>query len=126
MYPTSKEFLAPQADFSSRRLLVRDPGADRRPRGSLREAIHRAITVRHMSPRTEKAYVGWIRRFLAFHGGSHPLELRKADIEAFAGRRPRDSRFRHAWGATALTFTRSAPSLSGAAEAIKSRKENVL
>lgn len=83
MYPTSEEFLAPRADFSSLRPLVRDPNAGRRPRPSLREAIHRAITVRHLSPRTEKAYAGWIRRFLSFHGGRHPLELQKAEIEAF-------------------------------------------
>jgi integron integrase len=31
-----------------------------------------AIRTRHYSPRTEKAYVGWIRRFCSAHGGRPP------------------------------------------------------
>jgi integron integrase len=39
--------------------------------------------VRHYSRRTEKAYVGWIRRFILFHGKRHPAELGEADIARF-------------------------------------------
>ena len=31
-----------------------------------------AIRTRHYSPRTEKAYLGWIRRFVSAHDGRHP------------------------------------------------------
>jgi len=33
--------------------------------------------------RTEEAYVGWVRRYVAFHGRRHPRELGAAEIEAF-------------------------------------------
>ena len=57
---------------------VGDPSKPRlldRVRGSLR--------ARHYSFRTEKAYVAWIRRYLAFHRMRHPLEMGTAEITAF-------------------------------------------
>ncbi len=39
--------------------------------------------VRHLSRRTEKAYVGWIRRFILFHGKRHPSEMGAAEATAF-------------------------------------------
>jgi integron integrase len=36
-----------------------------------------------MSRRTEKAYLGWVRRFVLFHGRRHPTELGKREIEEF-------------------------------------------
>lgn len=39
--------------------------------------------MRHYSPRTEGAYVDWVRRFVLFHGKQHPVELGKEHIEAF-------------------------------------------
>lgn len=36
-----------------------------------------------MSRRTEKAYVGWIRRYVEFHSGRHPRELDEGDVNAF-------------------------------------------
>jgi hypothetical protein len=33
--------------------------------------------------RTEEAYVGWIRRFVVFHGKRHPRELGEPEINAF-------------------------------------------
>ena len=38
---------------------------------------------RHYSLRTEKAYVGWIRRFILFHGKRHPETMGEAEIDAF-------------------------------------------
>jgi integron integrase len=38
----------------------------------LLDRVRAAIRTRHYSPRTEKAYVGWIRRFVSAHGGRHP------------------------------------------------------
>jgi integron integrase len=42
-----------------------------------------SLRSRHYSPRTEQAYLAWIRRFVAFHGRKHPRELGAPDIEAF-------------------------------------------
>jgi len=43
------------------------------------------VTLRtlHYSARTEKAYVGWIRRFILFHGKRHPETMREIEIGAF-------------------------------------------
>ncbi len=43
----------------------------------------RVLRVKRYSPRTTEAYVGWIGRFVRFHEGRHPLELRAEDINAF-------------------------------------------
>ena len=39
--------------------------------------------MRHRSPRTEEAYVHWVRRFIRFHGLRHPRELGRQEITAF-------------------------------------------
>ena len=36
-----------------------------------------------MSPRTEEAYVGWIRRYIFFHGKRHPDLLTEREITMF-------------------------------------------
>ena len=62
--------------------LVHAPGSD--PEGG--EAVGvagRALKLRHYSQRTEEAYVGWIRRFVRYHGFRHPTELGAQEIEAF-------------------------------------------
>lgn len=45
--------------------------------------VRRALRVRHRSRRTEQAYVGWIRRFVHFHGMRHPAEMGGAEIEQY-------------------------------------------
>jgi integrase len=42
-----------------------------------------AARLRHLSRRTEKAYVAWIRRFVLFHGKRHPAEMGPAEITSF-------------------------------------------
>ena len=49
----------------------------------LLDQVRAAIRMRHYSRRTEEAYVGWIRRFIVFHGRRHPRELGEADVTAF-------------------------------------------
>ena len=49
----------------------------------LLDQVRHAITARHYSHRTEKSYVGWIRRFVLFHGRRHPAEMGEAEITAF-------------------------------------------
>jgi integrase len=39
--------------------------------------------MRHYSMRTEEAYVGWIKRFILFHGKRHPLEMGEDEITRF-------------------------------------------
>ena len=41
----------------------------------LLDRVRVGAATRHYSPRTEKAYVGWIRRFILFHGKRHPDEM---------------------------------------------------
>lgn len=38
---------------------------------------------RRLALRTERAYVGWTRRFVLFHGKRHPCELGGAEVAAF-------------------------------------------
>ena len=49
----------------------------------LLDRVRAAIRLRHLSRRTEKAYVGWIRRFILFHGKRHPNELGETEMAAF-------------------------------------------
>jgi integrase len=39
--------------------------------------------MRHYSPRTERAYVGWVRRFILFHGKRHPRDMGEEEVSAF-------------------------------------------
>jgi integron integrase len=39
--------------------------------------------MRRYSRRTERAYVGWIRRFILFHGKRHPREMGEPEVVAF-------------------------------------------
>jgi integron integrase len=45
--------------------------------------VREALRVRHRSPRTEKAYVGWIRRYIIINGKRHPSEMGAAEVEGF-------------------------------------------
>ena len=61
------------------------PGAPGTPPGAPRllDRVRTAIRARHYSLRTEEAYVGWIRRFILFHGKRHPKEMAEPEINAF-------------------------------------------
>ncbi|MDD5297168.1 MAG: phage integrase N-terminal SAM-like domain-containing protein [Rhodocyclaceae bacterium] len=39
--------------------------------------------VKHLSLRTEQTYVGWIKRYIYFHGKHHPKDMGAAEVEAF-------------------------------------------
>jgi len=56
-------------------------GLSREPR--LLDRVHVAIRARHFSWRTEKAYTGWIKRFIIFHGKRHPATLGEAEVTEF-------------------------------------------
>jgi integrase len=47
------------------------------------DMLHERARLRHLSPRTEKAYTDWVLRFVHFHGRRHPRELAEREIERF-------------------------------------------
>jgi hypothetical protein len=42
-----------------------------------------AMRVKHLSVRTEEAYLGWMRRYYEFHGRRDPAKLGAAELSAF-------------------------------------------
>lgn len=50
---------------------------------TLVEAVQATIRRLHYSPRTEEAYVHWIRAFIRFHGRRHPREMGALEVTAF-------------------------------------------
>jgi len=49
----------------------------------LLDRVRYALRVRQYSLATEKTYLGWIRKFILFHGKRHPAEMAKTEIEAY-------------------------------------------
>jgi hypothetical protein len=62
---------------------ARDAAASALRRPRLLDRVRDAIHSRHYSRRTEKAYVGWVRRYILFHGKRHPAELGAAEVTAY-------------------------------------------
>ncbi len=54
------------------------------PQGKkLLDQVSDAIRIKHYSPRTEKTYVDWIRRYILFHNKRHPKDMGAQEIQAF-------------------------------------------
>ena len=49
----------------------------------LLEQVRNAMRIRHLSLRTEEAYLAWIKRYVFFHQKKHPYELQEQHIEQF-------------------------------------------
>ncbi len=49
----------------------------------LLDVVRQRIRLRHLSYTTEKSYIGWIQRFVRFHGRRHPKEMGEAEIVSF-------------------------------------------
>ena len=49
----------------------------------LLDQVRDVIQLKHYSYRTEETDVQWIRRYILFHNKRHPLEMGRAEIEAF-------------------------------------------
>jgi integron integrase len=49
----------------------------------LLDRVRQAARLRHLSRRTEDAYVAWIRRFILFHGKRHPDGMGSLEVIAF-------------------------------------------
>jgi integron integrase len=61
-------------------------------RQPLSARVRAAIRLRHLSPRTEEAYLMWIRRFHEAHGGRDPARLGADEVTAFLSRLATDDR----------------------------------
>src|SRR6266403_4805117 len=53
------------------------------PRPRFLDRVRDAIRARHYSRRTEKAYVGWIKRYIFFHAKRHPAEMGAPEVSRF-------------------------------------------
>ena len=49
----------------------------------LLDQVRYAIRTRHLSYRTEQAYVNWIRSFILFHRKRHPTEMDESEVSQF-------------------------------------------
>ncbi len=49
----------------------------------LLDQVRRACRTKHLSLRTEQAYVGWTRRYVRYHGLRHPRQLGEDEVQAF-------------------------------------------
>src|SRR5262245_19742124 len=66
---------------SQRPFLVTATAPPRVPR--LLDRVREAVRVRHYSRRTERAYVGWVRRFVVWSGKRHPDQMGADDVRRF-------------------------------------------
>jgi integron integrase len=57
--------------------------APERRKPKLLDQVRQLMRLRHYSLRTEEAYVGWIRRYILFHGKRYPNELDEKDVSEF-------------------------------------------
>jgi integron integrase len=58
-----------------------DTAAAREPR--LLEQVRDLIRLKHYSIRTEASYLGWIRRFILYHGRRHPRDMGADEVTQF-------------------------------------------
>jgi integron integrase len=77
--------------------LVREPDAEpfepeRARAPTLAGRVREAMRLRRLSRRTEKAYMGWIRRFVLRHGKRHPSELGPEHVRDFLSGLASDAR----------------------------------
>jgi integron integrase len=61
------------------------PALPRGEKGDIYDRVHEAIRARHLSPRTEESYVGWIRRFIS-QAGRRPEDIGEEEIGRFLTR----------------------------------------
>ncbi len=54
-----------------------------RQKTKLLHSLRANLRLRHFSPRTEAAYVAWVRRFVRYHGLRHPAERGAPEVVRF-------------------------------------------
>src|SRR5712691_1483905 len=71
------------ADAAPGSLAVRETGPAGPAQPRLLDRVRPAISACNDRPRTEKAYVHWIKRYIFFHGKRHPMEMGAAEVAQF-------------------------------------------
>lgn len=56
---------------------------DQASRPGVLEVMRQSLRTKHYSIRTEEVYLGWVRRFIAFHGRRHPRDMAHVEVSAF-------------------------------------------
>ena len=64
-------------------LLVCETGQNSSRPPRLLDRVREANRLRHGSRSTEKSYIGWIRRFILFHGKRHPAGMGASEVVQF-------------------------------------------
>jgi integron integrase len=77
-YPTLPVGSARQTPWAAR-----ESGPPEPPKPRLLDRVRQALRARHLSRRTEEAYVAWIRRFIVFHDKRHPAEMGAPEVTKF-------------------------------------------
>jgi len=62
---------------------LREASAPQPASPRLLDRVRQALRARHMSRRTEEAYVAWIRRYIFFHDKRHPAEMGAPEVTKF-------------------------------------------
>jgi integron integrase len=78
--PPPVALLRPAPSFSPAPRHVTSSGS---PPPRLLDRVRHALQTHHYSRRTEKAYVGWIRRYILFHGKRHPTDMGAQEVTQF-------------------------------------------
>lgn len=65
---------------------------NRRGGTKLLDLVRTALRLRHYSPRTERAYCGWIVRYIVYHEKRHPSDLGAREVQEFLAHLARDRR----------------------------------
>ncbi len=73
----------PERPGPPRRASPEAPGDGAAAAHALVERVREAIRERHYSPRTEKSYAGWVRRFLAFHRYADATLMGATEVRAY-------------------------------------------
>lgn len=64
-------------------LALRETPATYPTQPRLLDRVRNAIRARHYSRRTEKAYTGWIKGYIALHGKRHPADMGGPEVAHF-------------------------------------------
>ncbi|WP_353662453.1 site-specific integrase [Hydrogenimonas sp. SS33] len=49
----------------------------------LLDMVRDKIRLKHYSLKTERSYIGGVKRYIFFHDKKHPIHMGKAEIESF-------------------------------------------
>jgi hypothetical protein len=52
-------------------------------KSALLEQVRQTSRLKHFSLKTEKAYMGWIKRFILFNNKRHPKEMEEKEISKY-------------------------------------------